>query len=196
MAQMLTFMRVCAGGKTMKPLLLASLMLVLLMIIPLQRPIMHINDADSTNKLMPSDGQVYGVDVSEDIYNAVSEQSYIDFIIELTENGSRWVNEGPPIVYSDANIRARDWISQQLVQLSDGKITVELMGEHNSVVGRLPGWLPREAPCLMIGGHYDSVPGAPGANDDGTGVAATLELARILSEYEFPLDIYFCAWNS
>jgi hypothetical protein len=48
----------------------------------------------------------------------------------------------------------------------------------------------------MIGGHYDSVFGAPGANDDGTGVAATLELARVLSEYEFPFDIYFCAWNS
>jgi len=193
---MLTFMRVCAGGKTMKPLLLTFLMLVLLMAIPLQSPTMSINDADSMNKLTPADDQIYGVDVSEDIYNAVSEQSYLDFIIELTENGSRWVNEGPPIVYSDANIRARDWISQQLVQLSGGRITVELMGEHNSVVGRLPGWLQRGAPCLMIGGHYDSVFGSPGANDDGTGVAATLELARVLSEYEFPLDIYFCAWNS
>ena len=196
MAQMLTFMRVCAGGMTMKPLPLTSLMLVLLMAIPLQSPTMSINDAERSNRLMPSDDQIYGIDVSEDIYNAVSEQSYIDFIIELTENGSRWVNEGPPIVYSDANIRARDWISQQLVQLSGGRITVELMGEHNSVVGRLPGWLERSAPCLMIGGHYDSVSGAPGANDDSTGVAATLELARILSEYEFPLDIYFCAWNS
>ncbi len=180
----------------MKSLLLTSLMLVLLIAIPLQFPIMSVNETERSNRLTPSDDHIYGIDVSEDIYNAVSEQSYIDFIIELTENGSRWVNEGPPIVYSDANIHARDWISQQLVQLSDGRITVELMGEHNSVVGRLPGWLERSAPCLMIGGHYDSVPGAPGANDDGTGVAATLELARILSEYEFPLDIYFCAWNS
>ncbi|MCK4483376.1 MAG: hypothetical protein KAU89_01025, partial [Candidatus Thorarchaeota archaeon] len=146
----------------MKPLLLTSLMLVLLMAIPLQSPMMSINDADSMNKLTPTNDQIYGVDVAEDIYNAVSEQSYLDFIIELTENGSRWVNEGPPIVYSDANIRARDWISQQLVQLSGGRITVELMGEHNSVVGRLPGWLPSGAPCLMIGGHYDSVFGAPG----------------------------------
>jgi len=115
MAQMLTFMRVCAGGMTMKPLPLTSLMLVLLMAIPLQSATMSINDAERSNRLMPSDDQIYGIDVSEDIYNAVSEQSYIDFIIELTENGSRWVNEGPPIVYSDANIHARDWISQQLV---------------------------------------------------------------------------------
>ena len=122
MAQMPIFMRVCAGGITMKPLLLTSLMLALLMASSLQPPMMHINDAGSANKLVPSDSQIYMVDVAEDIYNAVSEQSYLDFIIELTENGSRWVNEGPPIVYSDAYIRARDWISQQLVQLSRGRI--------------------------------------------------------------------------
>ncbi len=31
---------------------------------------------------------------------------------------------------------------------------------------------------IVIGGHYDSVPGCPAANDNGTGVAATLALAR------------------
>ena len=33
---------------------------------------------------------------------------------------------------------------------------------------------------IVIGAHYDSVAGAPGANDNGSGVAATLELARRL----------------
>ena len=31
---------------------------------------------------------------------------------------------------------------------------------------------------IVIGAHYDSVFGSPGANDNGTGVAATLALAR------------------
>ena len=31
---------------------------------------------------------------------------------------------------------------------------------------------------IVIGGHYDSIPGCPAANDNGTGVAATLALAR------------------
>ncbi len=31
---------------------------------------------------------------------------------------------------------------------------------------------------VVVGAHYDSVTGCPGANDNGTGVAATLELAR------------------
>lgn len=33
---------------------------------------------------------------------------------------------------------------------------------------------------IVIGAHYDSVSGAPGANDNGSGVAAVLELARLL----------------
>jgi hypothetical protein len=31
---------------------------------------------------------------------------------------------------------------------------------------------------VLVGAHYDSAPGAPGANDNGSGVAAVLELAR------------------
>jgi Peptidase family M28 len=36
-------------------------------------------------------------------------------------------------------------------------------------------------PTLVIGAHYDSPDDAPGANDNGTGVAAALELARSLA---------------
>ena len=32
---------------------------------------------------------------------------------------------------------------------------------------------------IVIGAHYDSAPGAPGANDNGSGTAALLELARL-----------------
>jgi hypothetical protein len=39
---------------------------------------------------------------------------------------------------------------------------------------------------LIIGAHYDSVRGAPGANDNATGVAATLELARLLKSADPP----------
>jgi len=35
---------------------------------------------------------------------------------------------------------------------------------------------------VVVGAHYDSVDGSPGANDNGTGVAAVLELARILKD--------------
>jgi len=41
--------------------------------------------------------------------------------------------------------------------------------------------LTGRAPALVVvGAHYDSVAGSPGANDNATGVAAVLELARLL----------------
>ncbi len=40
----------------------------------------------------------------------------------------------------------------------------------------------RRAATLVVGGHYDSVGDAPGANDNGTGAAAIVELARGLAD--------------
>jgi Zn-dependent M28 family amino/carboxypeptidase len=37
----------------------------------------------------------------------------------------------------------------------------------------------RESEIVIVGAHYDSVLGAPGANDNGSGVAAVIELARL-----------------
>jgi len=37
-----------------------------------------------------------------------------------------------------------------------------------------------ERPLLLIGAHYDTVPGSPGADDNASGVAALLEIARSL----------------
>src|SRR6059036_3797611 len=45
---------------------------------------------------------------------------------------------------------------------------------HN-IEAEIPGVRPE---ILLIGAHYDSVLGSPGANDNGTGVAAMLALAR------------------
>ena len=42
------------------------------------------------------------------------------------------------------------------------------------------------APIISIGAHIDSVLGAPGAHDDASGNGATMEMARVLSQ--FPLD--------
>ena len=40
----------------------------------------------------------------------------------------------------------------------------------------------RSRGTLVIGAHYDSVADAPGANDNGSGVAAVIELARLLAD--------------
>ena len=45
---------------------------------------------------------------------------------------------------------------------------------------RLGRGMPDE--IVLVGAHYDSVLGCPGANDNGTGVAAMLELARLFAD--------------
>jgi Zn-dependent M28 family amino/carboxypeptidase len=47
---------------------------------------------------------------------------------------------------------------------------------------------------LLIGAHYDSVSGSPGANDNGSGVAALLEIARLLKGVETDCTVRFVAF--
>ncbi len=50
-------------------------------------------------------------------------------------------------------------------------------GASQNVVAR-----PAEGACrIVVGGHYDSVPAGPGANDNGSGTAVVIELARTLA---------------
>ena len=49
---------------------------------------------------------------------------------------------------------------------------------------------------LLLGAHYDSVQGSPGANDNGTGVAALLELARCLADRRPRRTIRFVAFTN
>ncbi|NHC13084.1 M28 family peptidase [Motilibacter deserti] len=52
------------------------------------------------------------------------------------------------------------------------------------------------APVVMVCAHYDSVIGAKGANDDGSGTALTLELAQTLRKLPTEATIQFGLWGS
>jgi Zn-dependent M28 family amino/carboxypeptidase len=47
---------------------------------------------------------------------------------------------------------------------------------------------------LLIGAHYDTVIGSPGANDNGSGVAAMLELTRQFADAEVDRSVRFVAF--
>jgi len=71
-----------------------------------------------------------------------------------------------------------------LAMLKEGAVSARLevrtqSGPRNSqnVVAR-----PPDGECRVIaGGHYDSVPAGPGANDNASGTATALEIARVLA---------------
>lgn len=49
---------------------------------------------------------------------------------------------------------------------------------------RCPG-----APTYVLVGHYDTVPGSPGADDNASGTAAVLETARVLAKAGLPISV-------
>jgi hypothetical protein len=113
---------------------------------------------------------------------------------------------------------ARDWIYDQLQRsaaASDGRMTVAKQsfvqppGERipepvtiTNLVATLRGTQPASADRVyVVSGHYDSrctdpldaTCDAPGANDDASGVAAVLELARVMAKRKFEATIVFMA---
>lgn len=46
-------------------------------------------------------------------------------------------------------------------------------------------------PLAIVGAHYDSVPGSPGANDNASGTVTVLELARQLADNPLAAQIWF-----
>jgi Zn-dependent M28 family amino/carboxypeptidase len=47
---------------------------------------------------------------------------------------------------------------------------------------------------VLVGAHYDSVLGSPGANDNGSGTAAVLEVARLLRDRKLARSVRFVAF--
>ncbi len=54
----------------------------------------------------------------------------------------------------------------------------------------------RARELILIGAHYDSVYGSPGANDNGSGVAALLELSRLFSAVTPVRSVRFVAFTN
>lgn len=62
-----------------------------------------------------------------------------------------------------------------------------------NVIAEVAGGAKRDE-IVVVGGHYDSVRGSPGANDNATGVAATLAIARRLAASKPERTLRFIAF--
>jgi hypothetical protein len=74
----------------------------------------------------------------------------------------------------------------------------DIAGKHRNVMATLPGSVHPDR-YFVVGAHIDSrgldrcdpEEFAPAANDDGSGVAAIIELARVMSRYTFDNSVIF-----
>src|SRR6185437_12388869 len=113
---------------------------------------------------------------------------------------------------------ARNWVLKKFNEFaknSGGSLTafidtttVEPNGKRvdvpvvlGNVMATLKGFDPNDKRIFIISGHLDSrrtnvmnrTADAPGANDDGSGTAAVIECARIMSQHKFSATIIFVA---
>jgi hypothetical protein len=113
---------------------------------------------------------------------------------------------------------ARDWLYSEFMKAAEnsgGRMTVEKQTYEQQKAARVPtptvltnivatlrGAQPQsENRIYVVSGHYDSMCSsptdekcdAPGANDDASGTAAVLEMARVMAKYKFDGTIVFMA---
>lgn len=113
---------------------------------------------------------------------------------------------------------ARDWLRREFEKIreeSGGRLSVSLQSFLQPKAPRVPGEtritnivavlgdpdLRRATRIYVVSGHYDSICSspidaerdAPGANDDASGTAAVLEMARVMARYRFSAPIVFLA---
>jgi len=63
---------------------------------------------------------------------------------------------------------------------------------YRNVLGRFG---PETGPRIVIGAHYDTVHDHPGADDDASGVAALIEMARHLGLMRLPVTVELAAYS-
>jgi len=65
----------------------------------------------------------------------------------------------------------------------------------SNIEATLDGMNDSSDEVYIVCGHYDSVPGSPGADDNGAGTAAVLATAKIMSQYRFNHTVRFVCFS-
>jgi hypothetical protein len=100
------------------------------------------------------------------------------------------------------NVLARDWLKMQLESLGYSTTLQAFSspyGTSHNVVGEIAG-RTRPQEVYIIGGHFDSTSpqassNAPGAEDNASGTAGILEMARILAAYPPQATVRFIPFS-
>lgn len=171
--------------------------LVMMLIAVAASPAMMVARADDSNQVHTD-----ALPVISWITANVSAQRIYSTLYDLQNYSTRYIyttncNASAQYIYRDFS-NSSNLIVQSQYFLYGGYML-------RNVVATLPGLNPANKTVYVIGGHYDSVTygagadpmvWAPGADDDGSGTVATMEVARVLSNYKFNATLMFSAWTA
>lgn len=118
-------------------------------------------------------------------------------IASLEKHVGQLEGERNPFTASVRHRQAQAYLEDTLGSLGSGILrrhTFTWEGVHGlNLILELPGKEPGRP--AIIGAHYDCVPGSPGADDNASGVAVLVELARELSEEGPRFPVWLVAFD-
>ena len=155
--------------------------------------------------------------IIEAMVSEVNSDSLKSHIQKLVSFGTRNTLSSTNSSNSKRGITAaRAWVLsrfQEFAKQSDGRMTakidswtqkadakrVDVDVPMENVIATLKGSDPTDDRVFLVSGHIDSrisnvmnrTDDAPGANDDGSGTAAVIELARVMAKAKFPATVIF-----
>jgi len=130
----------------------------------------------------------------DSLVNLVSAESLYTWDLRLQNFQTRYS-------YTDSVVKARDWLYDKFLSFGIDSVWLHhyYWDSHQwNVVATVVG-TARPDRVIVVGGHYDSVVyggldpyvWAPGADDNGSGTVATLEMARIIAQNPLPVTVIF-----
>ncbi|MGK7918114.1 MAG: M28 family peptidase [Prochloraceae cyanobacterium] len=109
------------------------------------------------------------------------------------------VRDRHPYLASGGHFFVQQYIREQLQHWGKVETHQFQMGgkTHNNLILNLVDQSSalKSKPLILIGAHYDAVPGTPGADDNATGVAVLLELAREFAANPLPYPLQLVAFD-
>lgn len=124
---------------------------------------------------------------ADEIYEKKNEEMLEYYLKKICEFGVRYTGRS-------ACADAEEWVYNEFLSmgLEVEKFKWEMGGfEDNNVIATLRG----DEYSVIIGAHIDTTETSPGADDDGSGVAGVLAIARVMSNHRFMHTIHFVVYS-
>jgi hypothetical protein len=137
-------------------------------------------------------GELTGLAGSEVSYEPIPVPSPVDIDRVMAHIDALALGIGTRVAGTDGERRAADYISDELERMGyepTRQVFPLVEGKTSqNVVAVSPGSTDG---IFVVGAHFDTKGPSPGANDNGTGVAITLELARELRDMQTRPSVVF-----
>ncbi|MBL0128223.1 MAG: M20/M25/M40 family metallo-hydrolase [Flavobacteriales bacterium] len=141
--------------------------------------------------------------VIQSVLDAMRMDSMLHYVNELSGEVPTQINGSQQTITSRyktnaGNVLAQDYLTQKLTQFGYTPVIQSFSTTGKNILVTKPGDGSTNE-VVVLCAHYDAMPAgnlnAPAADDDGSGVCALLEAARILRDVDFVHPIVFALWD-